>query len=166
LSRPRDRGWSLVANPADCAATVHKSPFNQPLDEPALAAQAPFQASHPAIIVLVIIAKKMQQAMQSQDPELDRARVPRLPGLAAGKSFSNHDIAKIARLASGKREHVRYPVLAAVTAIQRADAGIGDNGHRHLAPGSGGCNGLQPVVQPRRTNSARRNHMDDKGGRS
>ena len=31
------------------------TPFNQPLDEPALAAQAPLQASHPAIIVLVII---------------------------------------------------------------------------------------------------------------
>jgi hypothetical protein len=44
------------------------TPFNQPLDEPALTAQAPFQASHPAIIVLVIIAKKVQQAMQGQDP--------------------------------------------------------------------------------------------------
>jgi hypothetical protein len=69
------------------------TPFNQPLDEPALTAQAPFQASHPAIIVLVIIAKKVQQAMQGQDPELNRARVPRLPGLAARKSFSDHDIA-------------------------------------------------------------------------
>ena len=44
------------------------TPFNQPLDEPALAAQAPLQASHPAIIVLVIIAKKVQQAMQGQHP--------------------------------------------------------------------------------------------------
>ena len=62
-----------MASRADCADAVHKSPFNQPLDEPALAAQAPFHASHPAIIVLVIIAKKVQQAMQGQDPELDRA---------------------------------------------------------------------------------------------
>jgi len=47
------------------------TPFNQPLDEPALTAQAPFQASHPAIIVLVIIAKKVQEAMKSQHSQLD-----------------------------------------------------------------------------------------------
>jgi hypothetical protein len=69
------------------------TPFNQPLGEPALTAQAPFEASHPAIIVLVIIAKKVQQAMQGQNPELDRAGVPGLPGLAARKSFSYHYIA-------------------------------------------------------------------------
>ncbi len=72
MSRPRTRGRSLVASPTDCADTVHKSPFNQPLDEPALAAQAPLQASHPAIIGFVIIAKKMQQTMQGQHPQLDR----------------------------------------------------------------------------------------------
>jgi hypothetical protein len=43
--------------------------------------------------VLVIIAKKVQQTMEGQDPELDRARMPRPPGLAARKSFSNHYIA-------------------------------------------------------------------------
>jgi hypothetical protein len=59
MSRPRERARRLVASRTDYADTVHKSPFNQPLDEPALAAQAPLQASHPAIIVLVIIAKKV-----------------------------------------------------------------------------------------------------------
>jgi hypothetical protein len=93
LSRPRNRGLSSVVSRTHYADTVHKSPFNQPLDEPALTAQAPFQASHPAIIVFVIIAKKVQQAMQGEDPKLDRTRVPRLQGLAARKSFSDHDIA-------------------------------------------------------------------------
>jgi hypothetical protein len=68
MSRPRHRGRSLVAGPTRYAVTVHKSPFNQPLDEPALAAQAPLQVSHPAIIVFVIIAKKVQQTMQGQHP--------------------------------------------------------------------------------------------------
>ena len=66
MSRPRNRGRSPVASPTRYAVTVHKSPFNQPLDEPAPATQSPLQASHPAIIVLVIIAKKVQQAMQGQ----------------------------------------------------------------------------------------------------
>ena len=78
------------------------TPFNQPLDEPALAAQSPLQASHPAIIVLVIIAKKMQQAMQRQHPQLDSERVPGLTGLAGRNSRSYHDIAQLARLPGRK----------------------------------------------------------------
>jgi hypothetical protein len=133
MSRPRDRGRSLVASPTDCADTVHKPPFNQPLDEPALAAQSPLQASHPAIIVLVIIAKKVQQAMQRQHPQLDRQGMAGLTGLTGRNSRCNHDIAEFARLAGGKRQHVRYPVFAAVAVIQRADTGVRNDRHGHLA---------------------------------
>jgi hypothetical protein len=133
FSRPRDRGRSLVASPADSADTVHKSPFNQPLDESALAAQSPLQASHPAIIVLVIIAKKVQQAMQGQHPQLDRQRMAGLTGLTGRNSRSYHDIAEFAGLPGAERQHVRYPVFTAVTVIQRADTGVWNDRHGHLA---------------------------------
>jgi hypothetical protein len=107
MSRPRERGRSPVTNPSDSANTIHTAPFNQPLDEPALAAQPPFQASHPAVIVLVIIAKKVQQTMQRQHPQLNCQGVAGLPGLTARNSRSYHDIANVAGLAGGKREHVR-----------------------------------------------------------
>ena len=110
-----------------------RTPFNEPLDEPALTAQAPFQASHPAIIVLVIIAKKVQQAMQGQHPQLDRQGMPGLPGLTGRNPRRNHDIAEFAGLPGSKRQHVCYPVFAAVTMIQRADPGVRNDSHGHLA---------------------------------
>ena len=124
--------------------------FNQPLDKPALAAQAPLQASHPAIIVLVIIAKKVQQAMQGQHPQLDRQRVAGLPGLTGRNSCCYHDIAEFAWLCRWKGEHVRYAVFVAVSVIERAHAGIGHERHRHLAASAGGGDALEPVRESRR----------------
>ena len=167
MSRPRDRGRSLVASLTDCADTVHKSPFNQPLDEPALAAQAPLQANHPAIIVLVIIAKKVQQAMQGQHPQLDGQGMAGLPGLTGRNSCSDHDIAEFTRLLGGERQHVCYPVFTSVTMIQRADTGIPHDRYRHLAAGASGCDGLEPVGQPRSPYGAGCHNIDNEGsGRS
>jgi len=137
------------------------TPFNQPLDEPALAAQAPLQASHPAIIVLVIIAKKVQQAMQGQHPQLDCHGMAGLPGLTGCNSCSNHDIAEFTRLLGGERQHVCYPVFTSVTTIQRADTGIRHDRHRHLAAGAGGGHRLEPARQPRGPQGARSHDVDN-----
>ena len=107
------------------------TPFNQPLDEPALEAQAAFQASHPAVIALVIIAKKVQQAMQGQHPQLDRERMAGLPRLTARNSCRNHDIAQFARLAGGKRQDVGRRVLAAISVVERTHARVRNHGHGH-----------------------------------
>jgi hypothetical protein len=44
----------------------------------------------------VIIAKKVQQAVQRQNPKLCLDRMARLAGLPAGKARRNYDIAEVA----------------------------------------------------------------------
>ena len=41
-------------------------PFDQPLAQATALAKAPFDSSHPTVIVLVIIPKEVQEAMQRQ----------------------------------------------------------------------------------------------------
>jgi len=115
------------------------TPFNQPLDEPALTAQAPFQASHPAIIVLVIIAKKVQQAMKGQHLQLDWQGVPGLLGLTGCNPRCDHDIAEISGFLSRERQHIGCRVFAAVLAVQRTHACVRNHRHGHLAAGPVGC---------------------------
>jgi hypothetical protein len=75
--------------------------------------------------------------------------VAALTSLTSRKSCSYHDIAEVAGFFGGEREDVGYPVFTSVTVIQRAHAGIRDNGHRHLATGTGGCDRLKPAGQSR-----------------
>jgi hypothetical protein len=92
--------------------------LDQPLGESALVAQSPLEASHPAVIALVIIAKKVQEAVQGQHAQLDGNRMTGLPGLTARNSSRNHDIAKFPGLSGGKRQHVGRSVLAEVSAVE------------------------------------------------
>jgi hypothetical protein len=55
----------------------------------------------------VIIAKKVQQAVQSQNPQLDLDRMACLPGLAARNPARNDDFAQKTGLIGCEREHVR-----------------------------------------------------------
>ena len=65
-------------------------------------AKAPFQPSHSAIIVFVIIAKKVQEAMKREHSKLNLERVTRSDRLTGRNSRSNHDIAERPRLAGGE----------------------------------------------------------------
>ena len=136
--------------------------FNQPLDEPALEAQAPFEASHPAVIVLVIIAKKVQQAMQRQHSKLDRDGMPGLPRLTARNSCRNHDIAEFPWLVGGKGQDVGSHVLASVSLIERAHARVRDHCHGDDTPRPGRRDLLKPPGQPRRAHRARAHDVNDK----
>ena len=78
------------------------TPFDQSLAETALETKAAFQPSHPAIIVFVIIAKKMQQTMERKHTKLSLHRVACLDRLTGRNSCSNHDIAQRTRLVGGK----------------------------------------------------------------
>ena len=93
-------------------------PFDQACTQAATGAQPGLQPGHLACIALVIIAKKVQQAMQRQDAQLGLQRMPRLAGLAARDAGGNHDIAKLVRLGRRKRQHVRRPIFATVAAVQ------------------------------------------------
>src|ERR1044072_5107207 len=70
------------------------TPLDQAFAQATLSTQTTLDPGHPAAISLVIIAKKMEQAVQSQHPELDLNRVAGLPGLAPRNPARNHDFAK------------------------------------------------------------------------
>jgi hypothetical protein len=57
-------------------------------------AQALLEPSHLAAIPLVIIAKKVQQAVQGEHPKFRRQAVPGLGRLAARNSKRDHHIAQ------------------------------------------------------------------------
>ena len=70
------------------------TPLDQTFAQATLPTQTTFDPGHPAVISLVIIAKKVQQAVQSQDPQLDLNRMAGQPGLAARNPARNHDFAQ------------------------------------------------------------------------
>jgi len=60
--------------------------------EAAFAAQPALQAAHPAVVARVIVAKQMQQTMESEDPQFRLLGVPGLQGLAPGHASRDHDL--------------------------------------------------------------------------
>jgi hypothetical protein len=82
------------------------TPLDQAFAQATLSAQTTFDPGHPAVILFVIIAKKVQQAVQGQHPQLDLEPMAGLPGLAARNSARYHDFAEKTGLLGRKREHV------------------------------------------------------------
>jgi hypothetical protein len=81
--------------------------FDQPLTQAAPQPQPPLQTPHLAVIVFVIIAKEMEEAMEREDPELRANRMAGRDCLPGGNTMCNHDIAELTRLIGGERQHVR-----------------------------------------------------------
>ena len=109
-----------------------RRPLDQALAQPALAAQAPLEPRHPAVVALVIVAEEVQQAVQRQHPQ---SRSPRL--CPARRACRRATPAAITTSPSwpgssgGKRQHVGGRSLRAESAVERADARVG-----HDAPPS------------------------------
>ena len=78
------------------------TPLDKAFAQATLPAQTTFDPGHPAVIPLVIIAKKVQQPVQRKDPQLDLNRMAGLPSLAARNSAGNHDFAEKTGLLSRK----------------------------------------------------------------
>jgi hypothetical protein len=78
------------------------TPLDQTFAQATLPAQTTFDPGHLAVISLVIIAKKVQQAVQPKYPQLDLGGVPGLPRLPPRNSAGNHDFAEIPGLAGGE----------------------------------------------------------------
>jgi hypothetical protein len=74
---------------------VSSTTLDQPFKEARLAAEPAFEPSHAAVIVLVIIAKKVQKPMQGEDAQLGGQGMPGFPGLAPRNSHRDHDIAQL-----------------------------------------------------------------------
>jgi hypothetical protein len=110
---------------------------------------------------LVIIAKKVQKAMQGQHPKLSLKGVPRVAGLPARNTYRNNDIAQKLicsglaaptrrRREGGKRQDVGRRVFSAVLPVQRAHTGVGHKGHGDLPPRAGWRRGGEPRAKSRR----------------
>ena len=68
------------------------NPFDQPFAQAALSPEASFEAQHAAVVVLVIVSEEVEEAVQSQNPELGAFRVARRAGLAPGDASRDDDI--------------------------------------------------------------------------
>ena len=100
------------------------TPLDQTFAQATLPAQTTFNPGHPAVISLVIIAKKMQEAVQPEYPQFDLDGVPGLPSLSPRNSARNHDFAEKTWLVGTEREHVRGRILGTVSGVQLADTRI------------------------------------------
>ena len=98
--------------------------------------------------------------MQRQNPQLGLERVARLSGLPARDAGGNHDIAEVAGILAGERQDVRCTEFAPVTVIQRANAGVGDDGDSDCSASTGGCHRRQPCTQSRRAHVGRSDDID------
>jgi hypothetical protein len=78
------------------------TPLDQTFAQATLPAQTTFDPGHPAVISLVIIAKKVQQAVKGKYPQLDLEGVPGLPRLPPRNSAGNHDFAESTGLVGGE----------------------------------------------------------------
>ena len=78
------------------------TPLDQAFAQATLPAQTTFDPGHPAVIPLVIIAKKVQQPVQREDSELDLKRMAGLLSLTPRNSAGDHDFAEKTGLLSRK----------------------------------------------------------------
>ena len=110
--------------------------------------------------MLVIIAKKVQKAMQGEHPELGLEGVPCLEGLPARNTYCNHDIAQKTLLLRRKGQDVGGRVFPPVLPVQRAHARVRHERHGDLPPGAGRRRRGEPWAKARRS-CTRRDDIND-----
>ena len=93
------------------------TPLDQTFAQATLPAQTTFDPGHPAVIPLVIIAKKVQQTVKPEYPQFGLDGVPGLAGLSPCNSARNHDFAEKTGLVPAKREHIRGGILVTVSGV-------------------------------------------------
>ena len=70
--------------------------FDQTVLHPRLPQQALLERSHPSMIAFMIVAEKVEEAVQREDPKLGREAMAEVAGLAPGYAGGDHDIAEVA----------------------------------------------------------------------
>lgn len=138
--------------------------LNQAFTEPAPNAEPRFDAGHPACVVLVIIAKKVQQPVQCKHAQFRLKPMSRVARLTPRHTQRNHDIADVTGIVVRERKHVRCTILVSVTPVERTNSRIGDEHHGHGSARSDGCDRRQPSGQSWRTNAPAGDHLDREVG--
>jgi hypothetical protein len=69
--------------------------FDQTVPHPRLPQQALLERSHPSPIAIMIVTEKVEEAMQREDPKLDRKAMAEVARLAAGHSGGDDNIAEV-----------------------------------------------------------------------
>ena len=115
-----------------------------------MATQPPLESFHLPVILLVIIAKQMQQAVEREDPQFGLERVSSLPGLSPCDTAGNHNVSKkvACYVRCWKRQDIRRRVFLSVLAIEGAYAHIGNDRHAHRAAHPSRSHLLQPPGKP------------------
>jgi hypothetical protein len=111
------------------------TPLDQTFAQATLPPQATLDPGHPAVISLVIIAKKMEQTVQRQHTQLDLNRVAGLSGLTPRDTARNHDFAKKTGLFGRERQHVCRGILVPVSSVELPDTRIGYECNDDRTPG-------------------------------
>ena len=146
-------------------------PFDQPGRQPAANAQPGLDAGHPPGVALVIIAKEVQQAVESQDTHFSTQRMARLRRLRTGHADPDDDVAQPAlligpappkrrRRGGGKRQDVRRAILPPELFVERANALVGNESNRHASARRGGSDCGQPPGQARSPDATHRHDFD------
>jgi hypothetical protein len=111
------------------------TPLDQTFAQAPLPPQATLEPGHSAVISLVIIAKKMQQTVQRQHPQLDLSRVAGLPGLTPRNTARNDDFAQKTGLFRRERQHVCCGILVPVSGVELPDTRVGYECDKDRTPG-------------------------------
>ena len=111
------------------------TPLDQAFAQATLSTQTTLDPGHPAVISLVIIAKKMQQTVQRQHPQLNLKRMAGLPGLTPRHPARNHDFAQKTGLSGRERQHVCWGILVPVSGVELPDTRVGYECNDDRTPG-------------------------------
>src|SRR3990167_2022686 len=108
-------------------------PLDQAFTQAPAGARPSLQSSHLSRVVLVIIAKEVEEPVQSQDAHFRPERMPRRPRLPPGHAGGDDDIAQVSAFlgrpappppigGGGKRKDIGGAILAAISPVEQTDA--------------------------------------------
>jgi len=115
------------------------------------------------MVPLVIVPQEVQEAVQGQEPKLNRFAVPGVGRLAARDAPGDRDVAKRQEGAGGQgdwgteergawtgweRQHVRCAIFSPVPPVQKAHARVADERDRYNAPRPRGRYAPKPRGKP------------------
>ena len=138
--------------------------LDQACPQPAPNAEPRLDAGHPACVVLVIIAKKVQQPVQCEHAQFRLQPMTRVARLTPRHAQRNHDISDVTGIVVRERKHVRCTVFASVAPVERTNSRIGDEHHGHGSARAGGSHRREPLGQSGRTDAPAGDHLDREVG--
>src|SRR5438105_1836228 len=105
--------------------------FDQPLTQPALAAQPALDAPHAPAVAMMIVAEQVQEAVERENAKLGQFRVARGARLTLRDAPGDYDISEKRtddrRLVTGdcEAQNICHAIRAAVCAVERAHPRVG-----------------------------------------